>query len=104
MSYGSPGSETNFFFHGQRLWGLISPMQFPRTGVLGVGHKPLTPQAEASDYEIPPKCVSLQMVWGFLQENVSASPTCLKVVLLSLVIEELFTWLSGHFQRELFHM
>lgn len=51
----------------------------------------------------PPDCGSPHLEWGFLWDCVSASPVSIYVILLSVILQTLLSYLSDPFQRELFH-
>lgn len=69
---------------------LISPMQFPKTGVPVWGTNTSFFRGKLHIMKSLPK-VGHYTLCGFFQDHVSASPTCLDVVLLSFVVEVLFS-------------
>ena len=79
---------------------LPSPTYASGAGVLDVGHKPLVPPVEATDWRSFLTVGCCTRSWGFWPDAVSASPTHVSDALWPSDMKELHSEFSGHFQTE----
>lgn len=84
----------------QKFWGLVSLVQVSRIEMSDLVLKLLTFQREC---QFSTHCGLLH--WGLIfGETTSLLLLLSQMILLSFVVDELFSWFTGLFQRELFHM